>query len=73
MRKETYLHASYRLRSDHFEDSQFMNAESKNKLIWNTIPTVFEVPNPPPHLHSRRLHTGTMAVSRYSKNDVEIC
>ena len=37
----------YQLCSKHFEDSQFMNKETKNKLIWNAIPTLFDVLNPP--------------------------
>ena len=37
----------YQLCSKHFEDSEFMNKETKNKLIWNAIPTLFDVPNSP--------------------------
>ena len=37
----------YQMCSEHFEDSQFMNKETKTKLIWNAIPTLFDVPNPP--------------------------
>ena len=37
----------YRLCSTHFEDSQFMNLETKNKLRWDAVPTLFNVPNPP--------------------------
>ena len=37
----------YQLCSKHFEDSQLMNKETKNKLIWNAMPTLFDVPNPP--------------------------
>ena len=37
----------YQLCSKHFEDSQFMNKETKSKLIWNAIPTLFDVPNTP--------------------------
>ncbi len=32
---------------DHFEPSQFMN-DKKNKLVWNAVPSLFAVPNPPP-------------------------
>ena len=38
---------NYQLCSKHFEESQFMNKEAQNKLVWNTIPTLFDVPNPP--------------------------
>lgn len=37
----------YRLCSMHFEDSQFMNVEKKDKLVWSAVPTLFDVPNPP--------------------------
>lgn len=41
------LYRSYSLCSAHFEDSQFMNAQLKNSLVWNAIPTLFDVPDPP--------------------------
>lgn len=37
----------------HFESTQFTNAD-RNHLNWNAIPTLFDVPNPPPHLQSER-------------------
>ena len=37
----------FQLCSNHFEDSQFMNRNTKSKLIWNDVPTLFDVPNPP--------------------------
>ena len=37
----------FKLCSNHFEDSQFMNRNTKSKLIWNAVPTLFDVPNPP--------------------------
>ena len=39
---------SYELCSNHFEESQFTNKEKKNRLIRTAIPTLFNVPNPPP-------------------------
>ena len=27
-----------------------MNAAVKNRLIHNAVPTLFDIPNPPPHL-----------------------
>ena len=27
--------------SEYFEDSQFMNKETKNKLVWNAVPSIF--------------------------------
>lgn len=48
-----YLFKSCVLCAEHFEDAQFMNPQ-KNKLIWNAIPTKFDVPNPPPQVASKR-------------------
>ena len=47
------LYKNYSLCSDHFELSQFMNPQKK-KLIWNAIPTLFTVPNPPPAVTPKR-------------------
>ncbi len=41
------LNKNYRMCGKHFEDSQFMNPSVKNKLVWNAVPTIFDVPNPP--------------------------
>jgi len=40
-----YLNKNYRLCSKHFEDSQFMNSK-RDKLVWNALPSLFDVPNP---------------------------
>jgi len=37
----------------HFEESQFMNS-SKKQLVWNAVPSVFAVPNPPPSVSLKR-------------------
>ena len=42
-----------RLCSAHFESSQFTN-HLKNRLIWNAVPTLFDVPNPPQQLSLKR-------------------
>ena len=42
-----YLYNNCLLCSDHFEDGQFMNSQIKNSLVWNAVPTLFKVPNPP--------------------------
>ena len=47
------LHRSYRLCSNHFEDSQFMNSDKK-RLVWNALPTLFDVPNPPKTVGTKR-------------------
>ena len=39
--------------AEHFEDSQFMNM-LHNRLIWNAVPTRFDVPNPPPSVSCKR-------------------
>ena len=48
------LHKNHHLCSEHFEDSQFMNAANKNKLIHNAVPTIFNVPNPPKQVTLKR-------------------
>ena len=45
---------TYELCSDHFESSQFTNVEKKNRLIPDAIPTLFNVPNPPPKITPSR-------------------
>ena len=44
------LNKQYTVCANHLEDNQFMNTAMKNKLIHNAVPTVFDVPNPPPKL-----------------------
>ena len=41
------LYNGYRLCSNHFEESQFLGPLAKNRLVWNAVPTLFNVPNPP--------------------------
>ncbi len=53
------LYTSCRLCSAHFEDSQFMNANEKKRLIWTAVPTLFEFPNSPPSRPSRKRYTFT--------------
>ena len=38
----------------HFEDSQFMNISTKNRLIHTVVPTLMNLPNPPPKLTPSR-------------------
>ncbi|KAG0716355.1 hypothetical protein GWK47_009913 [Chionoecetes opilio] len=53
--KAAYLYQNCRLCSVHFEDTQFMNAASKNKLVWTAVPTIFPaVPNPPKPIRLKR-------------------
>jgi len=45
MRKDvTYLNSNCRMCDVHFIDTQFMN-QSRDKLVWYAIPTIFDVPN----------------------------
>ena len=59
-RREDIIHTPlhklchFQLCSNHFEDSQFMNKNTKSKLIWNAVPTLFDVPNPPTRITSSR-------------------
>ena len=41
---------NYELCSMHFEDSQFKNKQKRNRFIETAIPTLFDVPNPPPKI-----------------------
>lgn len=47
------LHNNYRLCAKHFEECMFMN-ESKKKLVWDAIPSLFDVPNNPPKFAQKR-------------------
>ena len=49
-----HMYNSYTLCSKHFEDSQFMNSAKKNSLIHTAVPTIFDVPNPPPSVTPKR-------------------
>ena len=48
------LHEGYLLCAEHFQSSQFMNAEKRCSLIHSAVPTIFSIPNPPKHLASIR-------------------
>ena len=45
---------NYRICADHFEDGVFMNVAQKNSLMPHAIPTLFDVPNPPPKVTIKR-------------------
>ncbi|XP_032894277.1 uncharacterized protein LOC116984270 [Amblyraja radiata] len=49
-----YFSANCCLCSEQFELEQFSNKQTKNKLNWNTVPTLFDIPNPPKRLSSQR-------------------
>ena len=48
------LNKQYSVCSNHFEDSQFMNISTKNKLIHTAVPTLMNLPDPPPKLTPSR-------------------
>ena len=48
------LYKNYKLCAKHFEDSQFMNADQKKSLVHNAVPTLFDIPNPPPKVTIQR-------------------
>jgi len=52
-KKAHYLHKVCRLCSDHFEENQFTTPEKK-RLNWNAVPTIFNVPNPPMPMTTKR-------------------
>ena len=49
-----YLRKNCHLCAAHFEPSQFMNTKARNKLIWNALPSLFSIPNPPALVQSQR-------------------
>ena len=50
-----HLYTNYRICDKHFEDSQFMNRENRKAgIIWCALPTLFDVPNPPPKVTPQR-------------------
>ena len=49
-----HLYNCHTLCANHFEDKQFMNCAKRNSLIHNAIPTISNVPNPPPLLTPKR-------------------
>lgn len=49
-----YLYKNYVLCADHFEPSQFVNAEQRNKLVWNALPSFIAAPNSQTQLISER-------------------
>ena len=59
-RRKDLLHKSpealntYVLCAQHFEFSQFMSREDRDRLIWSAVPTLFNVPNPPKLVTSTR-------------------
>ena len=44
------LYANYVVCANHFEDNQFMNPLIKKRLIRTAVPTLMNIPNPPPTL-----------------------
>ena len=36
------------------QPSRFKNVDSRNMLVWNVVPTLFKMPNPPKALSSKR-------------------
>jgi len=40
----------YRMCTLHFELSQLTVPQEKKRLNWNAVPTIFDVPNPPPKI-----------------------
>ncbi|XP_032888325.1 THAP domain-containing protein 1-like [Amblyraja radiata] len=53
-RTPVYLSNNCRLCSEHFELYQFSNKRTKNRLNWNAVPTLFEIPNQPKCLPTQR-------------------
>ena len=49
-----YLNKNCVLCADHFEDCMFYNHTVKNSLLRIAIPTLFDVPHPPPQAGPKR-------------------
>jgi hypothetical protein len=49
------LNVGFLLYAEHFESSQYMNAEQRSSLITNAVPTFYNIPNPPNHQASNTL------------------
>ena len=39
---------------NHFEDNQFTNVNTKRRLVRTAVPTLFDIPNPPPRITCKR-------------------
>lgn len=72
----SYCYGNLLLCETHFEASMFYNSLSKSSLLRNAIPTLFDVPNPPPKLSLKRKlpirHDLTPQVSKRDKNMFEM-
>ena len=51
-----------------------MNAKTKDKLVWDAIPTLFDVPNPPPKLASKRKEpkARNLETEKARKSEIEV-
>ena len=68
MKKDTEdLYRNNRICGKHFEDNQFMSAAEKNSLVWNAVPTIFDVPNPPPSVTPSRKRPANRTNDRPAK------
>ena len=65
-----YLHKNIYLCPEHFEDHMFMNSK-KNKLVWNAVPTLFKISNPPGPDRKRKLPTPRSAVDAKKTRKVQ--
>ncbi|XP_066965663.1 52 kDa repressor of the inhibitor of the protein kinase-like [Macrobrachium rosenbergii] len=63
-----YAYKNLRLCTNHFSDSSFMNITQKNSLVWNAVPSLFGVPNPPPARSPKRKAPTPRALPPLPKN-----
>lgn len=42
-----YLNKNCTVCANHFESIMFMNAEARNRLVWDAVPTIFDIANKP--------------------------
>ena len=62
-RQASYLYNNAASVHQHFEGSQFMNLATRNKLVWNAVPTLFDFPDSPTTYTCRKRKLPTVATS----------
>ena len=61
-----YLHNNCRICSMHFEPSQIL---CTGRLVWNAVPTIFNIPNPPKKVTlKRKLPSRHVSIKRSKKS-----
>ena len=56
----------------HFEDGQIIIDNGKKRLVPGAVPTLFDVPNPPPLLATKRKSTAERSMDTSKKARLEV-